>query len=75
MPFLPNPDGTWREVAAAADSNVIRASVPDEAVPESEKQVCKEKVKAALSASGHNAELVRWWNSAMSMLGRRDDRL
>lgn len=75
MPFLPNPDGTWREVAAESDTTVIRASVPDEAVPESEKQACMERVKAVLAASGRSDELVRWWNSAMSMLGRRDDRL
>ena len=75
MPFQPNPDGTWREVQSTADPTVIRPSVPDKDVPESEKQATKEQALAALAASGRNDNLVRWWNSAMSILGRRDDRI
>jgi hypothetical protein len=74
MPFHPNPDGSWREVQADY-TTIIRSSVPDSDVPDSEKKAALEKVKVVLATSGPSDPLVRWWNSAMSILGRRDDRL
>lgn len=40
-----------------------------------EKQVAQEPIIAGLVASGASDLLVGWWNSAMSMLDRCDDRL